>query len=52
MVWQRLCGNPRGQFIHGTLPIETDITCPVCQSKWKEGMKRVAKLFENYRGEE
>ena len=29
-----------------------DITCPVCRQKWQAGMKRVRRLFRNYRGEE
>lgn len=45
--------NAAGErFVKGTLPQESDITCPACRTKWKAGMRRVRKLFQTYRGEE
>lgn len=40
--------------IHFTTPLakRESITCEACKKKWDEGMRRVAAMFKNYRGEE
>lgn len=48
--WKTLCGEP-GESVRGTLVVESQITCPVCLTRWKAGMKRVARLFRDYQGE-
>lgn len=49
-----LCGIRQSAMleVHGPLAKRESITCEACKKKWDEGMRRVAAMFKNYRGEE
>lgn len=49
--WVNLCGHD-GDSVHGTLVIESEITCVTCKQMWKLGMRRVHHVLGQHQGEE
>lgn len=51
--WKTLCGAKPSEPQHlGILVESSEISCSVCRVRHKIGMRKVANLFENYKGEE